>query len=50
MLMIYLSHCRFSDCRHETEPSFGALRLLRWKREWNKGMARFTKQRKKEIL
>ncbi|MBR2048103.1 MAG: ribosome small subunit-dependent GTPase A [Oscillospiraceae bacterium] len=72
----YLGKCRFSDCRHESEPgcaikaaiASGALDMARWesyqqlkeeavdrdelmrrKREWSKGVAKFTKQRKKEI-
>ncbi len=72
----YLGHCRFSDCRHETEPgcaiqeairrgelsasrweSYRKLKeeavdrqeLLRRKEQWSKGVAKFTKQRKKEI-
>ena len=72
----YLGTCRFSDCRHETEPGCaikaaigrGELELSRWesyrklkeddvdrdemmrrKNEWAKGVAKFTKQRKKEI-
>ncbi len=72
----YLGRCRFSDCRHETEPGCairaaidrGELDISRWesyrklkeeavdrdemlrrKREWSKGVAKFTKQRKKEI-
>ena len=71
-----LGTCRFSDCRHETEPgcaikaaiATGALDAARWesyrklkeeavdrdemmrrKQEWAKGVAKFTKQRKKEI-
>ena len=72
----YLGTCRFSDCRHETEPGCaikaaigrGELELSRWesyrklkeedvdrdemmrrKNEWAKGVAKFTKQRKKKI-
>lgn len=72
----FLGKCRFTDCRHETEPgcairaaiergeldmqrweSYRKLKeeavdkeeLLRWKREWSKGVAKFSKQRKKEI-
>lgn len=72
----YIGKCRFSDCRHESEPgcaikaaiAAGELDAARWesyqklkeeavdreellrrKREWSKGVAIFTKQRKKEI-
>ena len=72
----YLGRCRFSDCKHETEPgcavkaaiASGELDIQRWesyrklkeedidrdellrrKHEWSKGVAKFTKQRKKEI-
>ena len=72
----HLGKCRFSDCRHESEPgcaikaaiAAGELDLGRWesyqklkdeavdrdemmrrKREWSKGVAKFTKQRNKEI-
>ena len=72
----FLGKCRFSDCRHETEPgcaikaaiATGELDISRWesyqklkeeavdrdemmrrKNEWAKGVAKFTKQRKKEI-
>lgn len=72
----FLGKCRFSDCRHETEPgcaikaaiATGELDIQRWesyqklkeeavdrdemmrrKREWSKGVAKFTKQRKKEV-
>ena len=72
----YLGKCRFSDCRHETEPgcaikaaiAAGELDLDRWesyrklkdeavdrdemlrrKHEWSKGVAKFTKNRNKEI-
>ena len=72
----FLGKCRFSDCRHETEPGCaikaaianGELDVSRWesyqklkeeavdrdemmrrKNEWAKGVAKFTKQRKKEI-
>ncbi len=73
---VFLGKCRFSDCRHETEPgcafkaaiAAGELDIQRWesyrklkaeavdrdemlrrKQEWAKGVAKFTKQRKKEI-
>ena len=73
---VFLGKCRFSDCRHETEPgcaikaaiATGELDASRWesyrklkeeavdrdemlrrKNEWSKGVAKFTKQRKKEI-
>ena len=72
----FIGKCRFSDCRHKTEPgcaikaaiAAGALERSRWesyqklsgeavdkaemlrrKNEWHKGVAKFTKQRKKEI-
>lgn len=72
----HLGRCRFSDCRHESEPgcaikaaiAAGELDLGRWesykklkdeavdrdemmrrKREWSKSVAKFTKQRNKEI-
>lgn len=72
----FLGKCRFSDCRHETEPgcairaaiAAGALDAERWesyqklseeavskeemlrrKNEWHKSLAKFTKQRKKDI-
>ena len=72
----FIGKCRFSDCRHETEPGCaikaaiarGELELSRWesyrklseeavdrdemmrrKNEWAKGVAKFSKQRKKEI-
>ena len=72
----FMGKCRFSDCRHESEPgcaikaaiTAGELDIGRWesyqklkeeavdrdellrrKREWSKGVAKFTKQRKKEI-
>ena len=72
----FLGKCRFSDCRHESEPgcaikaalATGELDVERWesyqklkeeavdkaemlrrKNEWSKGVAKFTKQRKKEI-
>ena len=72
----YLGKCRFSDCKHESEPgcaikaaiAVGELDLGRWesyrklsgeavdkaemlrrKNEWHKSVAKFTKQRKKEI-
>ena len=72
----FLGKCRFSDCRHETEPgcairaaiASGELEDARWesyrklkeeavskeemlrrKQEWSKGVAKFSRQRKKEI-
>ena len=72
----FLGRCRFSDCRHQTEPgcavraaiAAGELDAARWdsyrklkeeavdkvemlrrKQEWSKGVAKFSKQRKKEI-
>ena len=72
----HLGKCRFSDCRHQSEPgcaikaaiasgeldperweSYRKLKdeavdrdeLLRRKQEWAKGVAKFSKQRKKEI-
>ena len=72
----FLGKCRFSDCKHETEPgcaikaaiASGKLELARWesyrklkeeavdrdemmrrKNEWAKGVAKFSKQRNKEI-
>ena len=72
----YLGRCRFSDCRHETEPgcaircaiAAGELDPMRWesyqklkeealskdellrrKHEWSKGVAKFTRNRNKEI-
>jgi len=72
----YLGKCRFSDCKHESEPgcaiktaiAAGELDIQRWesyqklkeeavdkdeilrrKREWGKGVSKFSKQRKKEI-
>ena len=72
----FLGRCRFSDCRHETEPgcaikaaiAAGELDICRWesyrklkdeavdkdeilrrKNEWSKGVAKFTKNRNKEI-
>ena len=72
----FIGKCRFSDCRHESEPgcaikaaiSAGELDISRWesyrtlkeeavskeemlrrKHEWSKGVAKFTKDRKKEI-
>lgn len=72
----FIGKCRFSDCKHETEPGCaikraidaGELDISRWenyqklkaedvdrdemlrrKREWSKGVAKYTKQRKKEI-
>ncbi len=72
----FIGKCRFSDCKHETEPgcaikaaiAAGELDIARWesyrklseeavdrdemlrrKQEWAKGVAKFTKQRKKEI-
>ena len=71
-----LGKCRFSDCRHESEPgcaikaaiASGELDIARWesyqklkeeavdrdemmrrKHEWSKGVAKFTRQRNKEI-
>ena len=73
---VFLGKCRFSDCKHETEPgcaikgaiAAGELELSRWesyqklkeeavdkdemlrrKHEWSKGVAKFSRQRKKEI-
>ena len=72
----FIGKCRFSDCKHETEPgcaiktaidsgeldssrweSYRKLReeavdrdeMMRRKNEWAKGVAKFAKQRKKEI-
>ena len=72
----FIGKCRFSDCRHESEPgcaikaaiatgeldaerweSYRKLKeeavdkteLLRRKQEWAKGVAKFSKQRKKEV-
>ena len=72
----YLGRCRFSDCRHESEPgcaikaaiAAGELDPMRWesyqnlkeealskdellrrKQEWSKGVAKFTRNRNKEI-
>ena len=72
----FLGQCRFSDCKHESEPgcaiktaiAAGALAPDRWesyqklreeavdkaemlrrKNEWHKGLAKFTRQRNKEI-
>ena len=72
----FVGRCRFSDCRHKTEPGCaikaaiesGALDIARWesycklkeeavdkaemlrrKNEWSKGVAKFTKNRNKEI-
>lgn len=72
----FLGRCRFTDCRHESEPgcavkaaiAAGELELPRWesylklkeesiskeemlrrKREWSKGVAKYSKQRKKEM-
>ena len=72
----YLGKCRFSDCRHESEPgcaikaaiAAGELDPMRWesyqnlkeealskdellrrKHEWSKGVAKFTRNRNKEI-
>ena len=72
----FLGKCRFSDCKHETEPGCairaaierGELDMQRWesyrklkaeavdkeellrrKNEWSKGVAKFSRQRKKEI-
>jgi len=71
-----LGKCRFSDCRHESEPgcavkeaiASGELDIGRWesyqklkeesiskeemlrrKNEWHKSLAKFTKQRNKEV-
>ena len=72
----YMGKCRFSDCKHESEPgcaiktaiATGELDIARWesyqklkeeavdrdemlrrKHEWSKGVAKFTRQRNKEI-
>ena len=72
----YIGKCRFSDCKHESEPgcairaaiAAGELDKARWesyqklkeeaidreemlrrKREWSKGVAKFSRDRKKEI-
>ena len=72
----FLGRCRFSDCKHESEPgcaiksaiASGELEIGRWesyrklkeeavdktellrrKQEWAKGVAKFSKQRKKEV-
>jgi len=72
----FIGKCRFSDCKHETEPgcaikaaiAAGELEQVRWesyrklqeeavdkaemlrrKNEWHKGLAKFTKNRNKEI-
>ena len=72
----FIGKCRFSDCRHESEPgcaikaaiAAGELDTARWesylklkeeavdkaemlrrKNEWHKGIAKFTRQRNKEI-
>ena len=72
----YLGRCRFSDCRHESEPgcaikaaiATGELDPMRWesyknlkeealskdellrrKHEWSKGVAKFSRNRNKEI-
>ena len=72
----YLGRCRFSDCKHETEPgcaikaaiAAGELDASRWesyrklkeeavdkpemlrrKNEWAKGVAKFSRQRNKEV-
>ncbi len=72
----FLGKCRFSDCRHESEPGCGIraaldsgeLELARWesyrklkeeavdrdemlrrKREWSKGVAKYARNRKKEM-
>ena len=72
----FFGKCRFSDCRHESEPgcaikaaiASGELEQIRWdsyrklkeeavdrdemlrrKNEWSKGVAKFARQRKKEI-
>ena len=73
---VFLGQCRFSDCKHETEPgcaikaaiAAGKLDAARWesyqklkaeavdrdemmrrKNEWAKGVAKFSRQRNKEI-
>ena len=73
---VYLGRCRFSDCRHESEPgcaikaaiAAGELDPMRWesyknlkeealskdvllrrKHEWSKGVAKFTRNKNKEI-
>ena len=72
----FIGTCRFSDCRHESEPgcaikaaiAAGELDTARWesylklkeeavdkaemlrrKNEWHKGIAKFTRQRNKEM-
>ena len=72
----FLGKCRFSDCRHKSEPgcavkaaiASGELDIGRWesyqklkegsvskeelirrKNEWHKGVARYAKQRNKEV-
>ena len=72
----FLGRCRFSDCKHETEPgcairaaiqsgqldrsrweSYQKLKeeavskdeMLRRKHEWSKGVAKFSRQRNKEV-
>ena len=72
----FVGKCRFSDCRHESEPgcaikaaiAAGELDIARWesyqklseeavdkaeilrrKNEWHKSLAKFTRQRNKEI-
>ena len=72
----FIGKCRFSDCRHESEPgcavkaaiASGELDKSRWesykklrdeavskeemlhrKREWSKGVAKFSKQRNREV-
>ena len=72
----YMGKCRFSDCKHESEPgcaikaaiAIGELDIARWesyqklkeeavdrdemlrrKQAWSKGVAKFTRQRNKEI-
>ena len=72
----YLGKCRFSDCRHESEPgcavktaiSAGELNISRWesykklkeeamdkaemlrrKNQWHKSLAKFTRDKNKEV-
>ena len=72
----YMGRCRFSDCKHESEPgcaikaaiAAGELDITRWesyrklseeavdkaemlrrKNEWHKGVAKFTRNRNKEV-
>ena len=72
----FLGRCRFTDCRHESEPgcaikaaiangeldvqrwesyqklkeeAFSKEEMLRRKNEWHKSVAKFSRQRKKEI-